>query len=61
MKKAILCQYCEPRPGDVRRQRGDITLLKSLTRFEPQVTLDEGLRQTVEFYARQMSYALSAS
>lgn len=42
-KKAILCQYCEPRPGDIRRQRADITLLKSLTHFEPQVTLDEGL------------------
>ncbi len=46
-KKAILCQYCEPRPGDIHRQRADITLLKSLTHFEPQVRLDEGLLQTL--------------
>jgi UDP-glucose 4-epimerase len=61
MKKALSCQYCEPRPGDVLRQRADITLLKSLTRFEPQVTLDEGLRQTIDFYCGQISYALCRS
>lgn len=57
-KKAILCQYCEPRVCDIDRQRGDITLLRSLTDWEPQVTLDEGLQQTIDFYTRQMSDAL---
>jgi UDP-glucose 4-epimerase len=64
MKKAIACQYCESRPGDMRRQRADIKLCKSLTHFEPEMTLDEGLRRTIEFYSEQseqMSYALSKS
>lgn len=38
------------RPGDVRRHLADITLLESLLDFKPQVSLDEGLLKTVEFY-----------
>jgi UDP-glucose 4-epimerase len=60
MKKAILCQYCEPRTCDISRQRGDITLLKSLIDWEPQVTLAEGLQQTIDFYTRQMNDALNS-
>jgi UDP-glucose 4-epimerase len=46
----IPTRYLDPRPGDVRRHLADITLLKSLIAFEPQVTIDEGLVRTVEFY-----------
>jgi UDP-glucose 4-epimerase len=59
-KKALLCQYCEPRMCDISRQRGDITLLKSLIDWEPQVTLAEGLQQTIDFYTRQMNEALNS-
>lgn len=59
MKKAILCRYCEPRAGDIRRQRADISLLRDLTGFEARIALDEGLQRTIEFYEQQMSSALS--
>jgi UDP-glucose 4-epimerase len=57
MKKSLLCEYCEPRVCDIDRQRGDITLLKSLADWEPQVTLAEGLQQTIDFYMQQMDDA----
>jgi UDP-glucose 4-epimerase len=38
------------RPGDVRRHRADVTLLRDLVGFEPQVRIDDGLAQTVAFY-----------
>jgi UDP-glucose 4-epimerase len=60
MKKAILCQYCESRTCDISRQCGDITLLKSLIDWEPQVTLVEGLQQTIDFYTGQMNDALNS-
>lgn len=50
---AIPTRYGTPRPGDVRRHLADITLLKRLIQFEPQVSIDEGLARTVEFYNRQ--------
>lgn len=59
-EKTILCQYCEPRVCDIGHQRADITLLKSLIDWEPQVTLVEGLQQTIDFYAQQMNDALNS-
>lgn len=46
----IPTRYLDPRLGDVRRHLSDITLLKNLIAFEPQVSIDEGLARTVEFY-----------
>jgi len=46
----IPLEHRAPRPGDVRRQRADITLLKHLIAFKPQVSLEEGLSRTVEYY-----------
>ncbi|MDQ2714069.1 MAG: hypothetical protein M3Z08_04105, partial [Chloroflexota bacterium] len=51
--RAIPTEHRQPRPGDVRRHQADITLLKSLVPFEPQVTLDAGLLKTVEFYRQR--------
>jgi UDP-glucose 4-epimerase len=49
----------EPRPGDVRRHVADISLLKSLIDFEPCVSIDEGLVETVEFYRERAYTTLS--
>ena len=46
------------RPGDVQRHRADISFLKSLVEFEPQVSIDEGLTRTVEFYRKRANPAL---
>jgi UDP-glucose 4-epimerase len=40
----------QTRPGDVRRHCADIMLLRQLVSFEPCVSLEDGLAQTVEFY-----------
>lgn len=47
-------QYDPPRPGDVLRHRGNISLAKELFGFSPQVDFEEGLKKTVEWYT---SYA----
>ena len=41
--------HLEPRPGDVRRRRGDPTLMRGLTGFEAKVPFDEGVASLVEW------------
>ncbi len=57
--RTIPSQHHDSRPGDVRRHRADITLLKSLIEFEPHVSLDEGLARTVEYYRQRAECALN--
>jgi UDP-glucose 4-epimerase len=42
--------YSEPRPGDVRDSLADITRAREVLGYEPSVSLDEGLRRTLEWY-----------
>ena len=42
--------YAEARPGDVRDSQADITKARKLLGFEPTVSLEEGLRRTVDWY-----------
>jgi UDP-glucose 4-epimerase len=51
--QSIPIQQRDTRPGDVRRHLADITLLKSLVGFEPQVSIDDGMVKTVEFYRQR--------
>jgi len=51
-----------PRPGDVRRHCGSIELARKLIAFEPQVTLEAGLAETLAWYrdylaAREATHA----
>lgn len=48
--REIPFEHRSPRPGDVRRHLADTTLLRELIDFKPRVSLDEGLRKTVEYY-----------
>ncbi len=57
--RPIPTEYREPRPGDVRRHRADVTLLKTLIGFEQQVSVDEGLARTVEFYRQRADSILA--
>lgn len=59
--RTIPSQQRDPRPGDVRRHRADITLLKSLIRFEPHVSIDEGLVRTVEYYHHRAEHVLNGA
>jgi UDP-glucose 4-epimerase len=43
-------KYEEQRVADVSRHKADIDLLTSLTGFVPRVKLEEGLRETIDYY-----------
>jgi UDP-glucose 4-epimerase len=38
------------RPGDVRESMADITQARTILNFEPATSLEEGLRQTIDYY-----------
>jgi nucleoside-diphosphate-sugar epimerase len=42
--------YAEPRAGDVRDSQADIRKAKRLLGYEPTVSFEDGLRQTVDWY-----------
>jgi UDP-glucose 4-epimerase len=56
--RPVPIEYHKPRAGDVHRHRADVALLKNLIGFEQQVSIDEGLARTVEFYRLRFEYAL---
>lgn len=43
-------KYEEERPGDVRHSRADATRLREDTGFEPEFSVEDGLRRTVEWF-----------
>jgi len=43
-------EFGEPRTGDVRDSQADITRARTLLDFDPAVSLEEGLRQTLDWY-----------
>lgn len=46
-------RFAPPRPGDVRRSEADISRARAVLGYEPKVSFAEGLRLTIEFFARQ--------
>lgn len=47
--------HTNPREGDVRRHKGDISLAKKIIGFKPKVSLEEGIHKTVEWYKEYFS------
>ncbi len=47
-------EYADPRPGDVRRHLGGVSLAKELIDFEATVSLEEGLKETISWYERTL-------
>ena len=43
-------EYAPPRAGDIRDSFADIRLARQVIGFEPQVSFDEGLRRTIDWY-----------
>ena len=46
-------RYRAERPGDVKHSLADLSLAKKHLGYEPRVGLEEGLRQTIEWYRRE--------
>ena len=47
--RQVTPRYAPPRPGDVRHSLADVTLARNLLGYEPIVSFEDGLRQTVEW------------
>ena len=58
--KAVEPQFQPARAGDVRESMADISRARAVLGFEPQVSLEEGLRQTIDYY-REMVETKSKS
>lgn len=48
-------EYREARPADVRRHRGDTRRAQEILGFTPEVSFDEGLKRTLDWYTRKTS------
>ncbi|REJ68889.1 MAG: NAD-dependent epimerase/dehydratase family protein [Planctomycetota bacterium] len=42
--------FAEPRAGDIHTSLADITLARDILGYEPQVSFDEGIRRSIEYY-----------
>src|SRR5713226_8561313 len=59
--KTLEAKYDPPRDGDIRDSQADITQAKELLGYEPQVSFEEGLARTFEWYrATQMKTTAKA-
>lgn len=43
----------DPRPGDVRRHQADISLARQLIDYEPQVSFEKGMENTVDWFTKK--------
>lgn len=50
---SLEAKYLDPRKGDVRHSRADISRAKDLLGYEPEVDFKEGLEKTVEWYREE--------
>lgn len=48
-------RYEKPRPGDVRRHLGDISLAKKLIGFKPMTDLRKGVKETINWYSKKLA------
>ncbi|HXM99349.1 MAG TPA: SDR family oxidoreductase [Candidatus Dormibacteraeota bacterium] len=53
--KDLQAQYDTPREGDIRDSQADITLAKELLGYDPQVSFEEGLQRTIEWYRSSLT------
>jgi nucleoside-diphosphate-sugar epimerase len=57
-RTGVQADYREPRAGDVRHSQADITRAQEMLGFAPRVGLEEGLRQTIDWW-KQSRFARS--
>jgi nucleoside-diphosphate-sugar epimerase len=54
--RSVTPEYLPPRPGDVRDSLADITLAQKVIGYDPVLFFDEGLAQTVQWYANAYKF-----
>jgi nucleoside-diphosphate-sugar epimerase len=58
--RGVDATFGPPRPGDILHSRADIEAAARVLGYDPTVSLDEGLRRTVAWFADQEAIALPA-
>jgi len=53
--KDIAPIYADPRPGDIKHSQADITRAREHLGYQPKVSFEEGLRNTIEWYRKNLS------
>lgn len=53
--------FADPRPGDVRHSLADITQAQHFLGYEPQVSFEDGLRRSIEYYRRLVQRSTGAT
>jgi nucleoside-diphosphate-sugar epimerase len=59
--KKLEAKYEPPRDGDIRDSQADITQAREYLGYDPQVTFEEGLRRTFEWYSSTATKAEAKS
>jgi UDP-glucose 4-epimerase len=52
-------EFQPPRPGDVKHSLADITRAQQLLGYEPEITFEEGLRRSIDFYRKTLTRSAS--
>jgi len=47
-------EFLPPRRGDILHSSADISKARKILGFEPKVSVEEGLRRTVEWYRQEL-------
>jgi UDP-glucose 4-epimerase len=47
---SVDAEYTDPRTGDIKHSLGDITTARDLLGYEPEVSFEEGLKRTVDWF-----------
>ncbi|HLH31675.1 MAG TPA: LPS biosynthesis protein WbpP, partial [Terriglobia bacterium] len=58
--KDISPVYADPRAGDIKHSQADITRAKQTLGYQPKVTFEEGLRNTIEWYRENVLRPVTA-
>ncbi len=53
--KDIAPIYADSRPGDIKHSQADITRAREHLGYQPKVSFEEGLRNTIEWYRKNLS------
>ncbi len=51
--------YTDPRAGDIRHSRADISKARARMGFDPEISLPEGLRLTLDWYRQQYEHRIT--
>src|SRR5438128_6216243 len=53
--KDVVPIYSQPRAGDIKHSQADITRAKEHMGYQPKISFEEGLRNTIEWYRKSLS------